>query len=347
MNAPDVVDPWSVRPFIINFGNIVIKGPFDSEKNRINLDFSYRQDTYNKCNILQTVRRTNNYNNIALKLYEDIAIIENISRSNIYRGSEYMLLALQIIYKLGYKVSILQDVAYFTCDRKMNFFSNIQTKNSHMTDIKNKIIYVLRFRGTFYMPFGFIPVIQSSELSNINLNNIEYIKHIKFRIFVDISEIIDSLLQNLYKISWDDINNYINSIEKLLNTNTYKNSNRLLYNYRIMNYVKWKNYWKNICKSWKKFYEKFRDVVDSPFSAFIIYDKDECDLFINWLELYSFSINQTFIYSSSIFNNKLTEEKILAGVDSFKKLKILLEKCEWINIKIKEQPISSIYIKTI
>ena len=96
-----------------------------------------------------------------------------------------------------------------------------------------------------------------------------------------------------------------------------------------------------------KFYEKFRDVVDSPFSAFIIYDKDECDLFINWLELYSFSINQTFIYSSSIFNNKLTEEKILAGVDSFKKLKILLEKCEWINIKIKEQPISSIYIKTI
>lgn len=357
-----ILDPWNIKPFVLNYGRIIIKGP-SNKGNRVNLYFSYRHDENKSCDILQTINRTNNYNNIELKLYKDKAIIENISRSSIYRGSEYMLLALQIIYRLGYKTSILKDVAYFTCDRKMNYFTNKYKKNinkdlnylnsEYKMEIQNKLIYLLRFGTTFYMPFGFKPIMKIDKLLEIDLSNIkDYDIKIEknnknLNNYKNISEIINKLLEKLYIISWDDINNYINSIEKLLNNNTYKNSNRLSFNYRVMNYTKWKNYWKNICYSWNKFYQKFSNKVDSPFLAFYIYDKNECDLFINWLELYSFSINQSFMYSSNIFNNKLIEEKILTGIDSFKKLKLLLEKCEWINDDIKRQPLVSIYMESI
>ena len=54
-------------------------------------------------------------------------------------------------------------------------------------------------------------------------------------------------------------------------------------------------------------------------------------------------MNQLRIYNSSIFNNKLSEEKIVKGIDNYKKLKLLLENAEWININIKNQPLISIY----
>jgi hypothetical protein len=57
----------------------------------------------------------------------------------------------------------------------------------------------------------------------------------------------------------------------------------------------------------------------------------------------SYTIHQLRIYNSSIFNNKLSEEKILKCLDNYKKLKSLLEKAEWININIKNQPLISIY----
>ena len=64
---------------------------------------------------------------------------------------------------------------------------------------------------------------------------------------------------------------------------------------------------------------------------------------MNWLELYSYSMNQLRIYNSSIFNNKLSEQKIVKGFNNYKKLKSLLEKAEWINIDIKNQSLISIY----
>ena len=110
-----------------------------------------------------------------------------------------------------------------------------------------------------------------------------------------------------------------------------------------LDYNTLKIYWKHICKSWKRFYEKFSSIVPGVFLAFSVYDKNECSLFMNWLELYSYSMNQLRIYNPSIFNNKLYEEKIVKGLDNYKKLKSLLEKAEWINIDIKNQPLISIY----
>lgn len=340
----EVIDLWSDVEFKLKDERFVIKGPINKNMERLNLEFIYDK----KNNKLFTLQKTNSYNNIELIFNDEFVIIENLSKSDIYRGSEYMLVALQIIYKLGYKFVKLKDMAYFVCDRKMNFFSNKDNLIINPTEISNKLIYLFRFGGTFYMPFGFIPILTNEKLLQVNLNTNEknLLINSNYGDYKNILRIINVLLQSLFILSWEDINEYILGIEYLLNNNVYKISNRI-FNWRVRNYNNWKIYWKNICKSWKKFNEKYSSIVSGPFYAFSLYDKKECDLFLNWLELYSFSINQTMEYNSSIFNNKLLEKKILAGVNNFKKLKSLLEKAEWLNSNIISQPIRSIYTDSI
>lgn len=363
-----IIDPWDNKNLVLQnvnanidpndklniivYGKNIIKGAFSLEEKRYDLEFNYYYDATQSCGFLNTINKTNNYNNIALKLYEDIAIVENISRSNFYRGSEYMLLTLQIIYKLKYKKSMLQDLAYFTCDRKMNFFSNVFS--SKKMEIYNKLIYLFKFASTFYMPFGYKPVIKKIDMNKYNLSNKnnennennnsnEKIKQKKKDEYKDISDDIDDLIEKLNNILWDDINNYIINIKIILEDDKLKNNNKI-FNFRVYNYRKWKTYWLNICNSWNVFYDKYKNDVKSPFQAFSKFDKRECDIFINWLELYSFSVEQTKTYSSSIFDNNINNNlKIHAGIDNFKKLKLLVEKCDWQNKKIKSQPLISIY----
>ena len=344
MSNKDVIDLWSNIDFKLDKEKLLIKGPINKNMERLNLEFIYDESN----NKLFTLQKTNSYNNIELIFHKDVVIIENLSKSDIYRGSEYMILALQIIYKLGYKTVKLKDNAYFVCDRKMNFFSNKDNIINNPREVSNKLIYLFRFGGTFYMPFGFIPILTEEKLLQVNLNSIEknLLINLKYEDYKNISKIIELLLQSLFIISWSNINDYILGIEKLLNNNIYKISNRI-FNWRVSNYNKWKIYWKNICKSWKIFNEKYSSLVSGPFYAFSLYDKKECELFINWLELYSFSINQTIEYNSSIFNNKLSEKNTLIGINNFKKLKLLLEKAEWLNSNITYQPIKSIYTDSI
>lgn len=94
-----------------------------------------------------------------------------------------MLLALQIIYRLGYKKLKLKDMSYFVCDRNMNFFSNDHKNIDTYMEISNKLIYLFRFGGTLYMPFGIIPVLNDDKLTQVNLDSLEknYIKNINYK----------------------------------------------------------------------------------------------------------------------------------------------------------------------
>ncbi len=343
-----ILDPWNNEDFILNIGRNIIKGAVtkkNEDLTRHNLEFNYRYDMIQNCGVLHTINKTNNYNNIELKIFDDLVIIENISRSDIYRGSEYLLLALQIIYKLNIKQSKLTDMAYFTCDRKMNYFSNSNLEVERKTEIYNKLIYLLRFGSTFYMPFGYKPVINKNNLNNFNYKNdiITNNTDSSDNNYINLSNIIEELLQKLFCITWNNINEYIDNINNILKNNKLKNSNKI-FNFRIYNYKKWKIYWNNIYISWNKYYSKYNTIVDTPFRAFSLFTKKECDIFINWLELYSFSVQQIQTYNVSIFNNNINNNlKILAGINDFKKLKYILYKCEWLNDNIKNQPLLSIY----
>ena len=87
-------------------------------------------------------------------------VLESIAKSKIYSGSEYVILGLQIIYRLfgdieNYKCKLV-DSSFFICDRKINLF---RVKSNSIINLKEeiqyKIISLLRFGTTFYMPFGF------------------------------------------------------------------------------------------------------------------------------------------------------------------------------------------------
>ena len=47
----------------------------------------------------------------------------------------------------------------------MNFFSNIPS--SKKMEIQNKLIYLFKFGSTFYMPFGYKPVIKKKDINQL------------------------------------------------------------------------------------------------------------------------------------------------------------------------------------
>jgi len=83
-------------------------------------------------------------------------------------------------------------------------------------------------------------------------------------------------------------------MKETLLSNKYKN------NIMIRNYTRWYNYWINISESWNYFKNKYSTISPTPFRSFSFFNYDECNEFINWLELYSFKyIN----YNQFVFNN--------------------------------------------
>ena len=173
----EILDPWDYKlDFILNIGENKIRGPSSTNNDNIryDLNFIYIENSSEKYKSLITINRTNNYNNLELKIFEDYVIIKNISKSSFYRGSEYLLLGLQIIYRLNYKKSKLEDLSFFICDRKINFF--LSNPNDTLTikkeeEISRKMIDLFRFGSTFYMPFEFKPMILKDDYMNLNLDN--------------------------------------------------------------------------------------------------------------------------------------------------------------------------------
>ena len=298
---------------ILNLTNnlINIKGPLSSKtKERYILEFIIENNGNFPIKIYTKENENGSFKHLYIKIFKEEAYIENISKSSIYRGSEYMILGLQIIFNLKISRCKLVDSSYFICDRQMNFFHNSGVNISKKEEIQNKMISLFRFQTTYYMPFGFIPY---SKNNNTNMRTS-----------------INNLVIDLYYISWNEINDYINSmLESIKNKEKYKND------YKIRNYKKFVNYWINLEKSWNIFYKKYVDKSPSPFRSFTFFNYDECNIFINWLELYSFTYYE--------YNNMIYEKEIPGSV-LFKKLKNILLDVIWLNNNINIQPMISIYI---
>jgi hypothetical protein len=324
----EILDAWDLsKNFELKIGKNIILGAETKKKNsetniRYTIEFIFEkidQEIY----YLYTLNNDDSidFKHLYLKIYDNEIIIENISKSIIYSGSEYLLLGLQIIYRLSkYKENFkckLIDTSFFICDRKINLFKKkTEEIKNKKEEIQHKIIFLLRFGSTFYMPFGFLPY---DKISMINKNN-------------DIKKIVFKL----WEISWENIDNYINKMIVIVKSNEYKN------NLMIRNYSRWYNYWINIYDSWNFFKNKYSTISLTPFRCFSNFTYNQCHEFINWLELYSFKyIN----YNQFIFNeiNKLNSE--IAGIHLFKKLKKEVNNVYWINNTIEPQPIISAYSK--
>ena len=311
-----IFDPWNIsQKFILTEGSLEIFGPYSKiHEKRFILKFIYEKidDYYN----LRTIHETNSYNNISIKFYSDKKTeISNINKSEWYCGSEYVLLTLQILYYLQIKKCFLYDYSTIQCKRELNYFSSL---NNHLLinkidNIDFKIISLLKDQKTFCMRFHFIPYINDSCVKNI----------------------INNLLYKLYIITWKNIDDYMENIKILLDKEDNSNLENNFFNYRIYDKNGWNFFWKNICKSWKIFYEKYyiEKKMSSPFLSYDLYNNEDCEYFINWLEIYNLSMHN---YNSKIFNERFN---IDIGQDEFKELVQLSNKAIYIldNIKLQKQ----------
>jgi hypothetical protein len=139
-----ILDPWKIsQEFILQEGNVKIYGPYSKiHQQRFLLDFHYEKlDNYY---YLHTINRTNSYNNISIKLFFDkSAEISNINKSEWYSGTEYVLLALQILYYLKFIKCFLYDYSTITCKKELNHFKNLnnnQLDRNKNNEINFKII---------------------------------------------------------------------------------------------------------------------------------------------------------------------------------------------------------------
>ena len=320
------MDPWnhSVQ-FQLTIDKNIVLGPTTNINNqikRINIELTY-EDRGNGCYYLFTSENDldSEFKHLYLKLFPTETILENISKSKIYSGSEYVILGLQIIYRLynhvqNYRCKLV-DCAFFVCDRKINLFKNkSQTIINKKEEIQNKIILLLKYGGTFYMPFKFDAYDKITSEKK--------------------TEEIQMIVSDLWKIKWEDIDTYMNIMIQIVLSNKYKE------NSLVRNYTRWYNYWININESWIFFKNKYQSLYPSPFLSFSGFKINECHEFINWLELYSFKYVN---YNQFVFNNINNSIKEMAAIFLFKKLKNLINNVFWINNTITNQPLVSQYKK--
>lgn len=297
-----ILDPWDLsQDFLLKFNEeTIIKSPckvFNFNKNnkttpliikRYDIIFNIINKNNSSINISTIQRGLSGYKLVELIIKSDKIIkvghIENISKNNYYSGSDLMIFALQILYRLNIKECTLKDVfseeiissennslstlkhsdkfiiSYYNCIRNSFFKQN---------EIPMKIIRLFKNNNTFYSIFNFQPF---DKLTKINK-----------------MDEIRNLVGILCQISWKELDDIIvsgkNQIIEMNPHNIKMNYNML----EIRNINKWKQYWNSIHNSWIIFKTKFNNS-RTPFSAFKFFDdKNNCSDFIDWLELYSFT----------------------------------------------------------
>jgi hypothetical protein len=200
----EILDPWNIsNNFSLKYGKNIILGPILDKKNkiRINIEFLYEKIDDNIHYLYTLINETSDFKHLYLKLYKNESIIENISKSNTYSGSEFLLFGLQIIYRIYSNnknhICKLIDSSFFICNRKNLFKPKSNNIFTIKEEIQLKIILLLKFGSTFYMPFGFNSYDKNNYLINKN-------------------DDIINLVTSLWNIEWDHINLYINTMKNIV-----------------------------------------------------------------------------------------------------------------------------------
>jgi len=170
-------DPWNTVPFELQLGKNSIIGPVSNEESlqplmRHTLEFTYEENDDSTYNLYT--------HHIYLKIHKDETIIQNISKSEIYTVSEYLLFILQIVYRLyhdnkNYKLKLID-------------FSFIYDDDTYYS-----IIISLLNGSSFYIDFGF----------NAYDKNTMAIK----------TQQLKDKVSKLWEISWQEVDLYIKKID--------------------------------------------------------------------------------------------------------------------------------------
>jgi hypothetical protein len=277
----NIFNPWTndnifVLPNINS--HIKLQVTKNNKNNLLNFKLKYE---LNNIIILTTSNINKNtfigHNHLTIKIINGVAYIEHLSKMKKYSGTILMKLALQVLKKLNITKCELIDNSTIKCILKNN-------TNKYLN---YKIITLLKYGETYYMKFGFIPY-----------NSLNY----------DLSYTIKSIINNLKKCNWNNIDNYFNILSRNINTN-----------YRLKLHTK-------ALDNWIEFKEQFNNLYDNPFKAFQSYNDENCYLFNDWLNY--------ILYISRLKNIESININNYNYIKKFNELDNILLDIKWINNNI-------------
>ena len=305
----ETFDPWNDS---INLSTIFknslrkelyIYGPLNKKKER-----KYIKFIFYKNNNLITMSTNENDTDIRVNINLNdesakINYIESLIKNGveIYSGTDIMKLLLKILKDINIKKISLIDQSKINCINRVK-----NPKFMFSNSIPYSIITLLKNNKTLYMKFGFKPYLDNKNKLNNIINNIKLLKN----------------------ITWEEINYIIENGEKTINY--IKNGKNNILSSNIRNLNTWELYWTMIKNSYNQLYFKFKDKYNGPFDAFEKYNIDECQMFINWLELYSLSKYYEKTKYNFYIENGTKHTFIIPYKQEFINILGLLKNSEWI-----------------
>jgi hypothetical protein len=200
-----VYNPWVNTNFIFpithRYIDIIILN-YNKDNEMKGIIFSYKKENETDLILItkyKSEENQNGYDYLKIKIENGIGKIDNINKSKSFTGSNYMNLAIKIFENLNVKKCYLDDFSTLKCNQR-DFYIKLVPLN---------MITLLRFKETYYMKFGFLPY--NNDNNNNNNNNKNKNKN---KIYKNIMYLIN----NLYKISWNDIDDLFH-LKNNLNVN--------------------------------------------------------------------------------------------------------------------------------
>ena len=301
--------------------NIFIIGPISLNNKRYIFEFQFNNNNNNKIiifskNSIYTDNYLNNYKHISLESYDNKKMkIKEIQKSVCYTGSELVSWSIQISKCLGFNLVFLEDLSRIKCFQRPDFFKKKK-------DFPKNIISLLKKSQTYYETLNF---------TLINKDTFQKEEQIRKKINI--------LLNNLRKISFDEIQIYL---EAGIKTIEHPKKRNLYFKMRITNNKKWENYWNNVYKEFLEFKKVAnKKHIKSPFQEMQSYNDDYCGPYLNWLELYSITYSEFIHINKYKFINFNNQGKTIPGYNEIQEIKELLRNKYWgfIILEYENQPI--------
>lgn len=296
-----------LEPYIEN--NIInILGPCNINNDRyiikFNIEINY-DDIFFK---LYTKSRGNEYNNLKIKnntkkiIGEQYLSLElsELEKNDYYSGSDFINLCKMIAINLGFNNIECVDDSKIFCSKRNTIFTKKNEFGKNYS-FPLRFISLIKNRKTYYQKYNFDPYENyyiKNRFSNKKFDNIINKKN----------ELINLINKIFINNKWNDYFDFFKSIK----------------NFNNKDYEK---YFKVLENIYNQLYSLFGKKAENVFIAYKYMNDDNCNLFIDWLEIFHI----TYTNYKNISNNFYLK---IPNYELFKEIEIFLNKVRWICVNI-------------
>jgi len=255
--------------------------------------------------------KTNNKNMKTEEEKKYTCYLNSIEKTDFYSGKSIINMAKAIIYSLGFINIELEDQAFFICNRRNTFF-NRRNQMTPYHEYPLSIIQILKYKKTYYQKFGFEPYDRNLQPLKDDLERI----------------LKDELFK---KISWQDYIDYFSKINHTIQQIESGKNNIISKNLGgYQNFSKWKTFIKTIESKFNFLYENY-SYTSSPFYSFTEMDDENCDKFIDFLELFEITHITYMKNNHKIYKENNIDTISIPGIKQIRLIKKIIDSSRFIS----------------